>query len=71
MVVKKVESEVRVDVVSDIPGDTVPEMDPASSVSVEITNEVMTVVSVTRVVSVETQVVLTVTESVVTYAEVW
>lgn len=71
MDVKKVEFEVRVDVVTDFPGDAVPEMDPASSVSVNITNEVMTVVSVTRVVSVETQVVLTVIDSVVTDAEVW
>lgn len=71
VVVKKVEFEVRVGVVPDAPGDTVPDMDPASSVSVEIINEVMTVVSVTRVVSVEIQVVLTVTDSVVTDAEVW
>lgn len=48
--------------------ETVPEMTPAKSVSVEVVTEVKRVVSVTRVVSVVTQVVLTLMSSVVTVA---
>lgn len=50
--------------------DTVPEKAPANAVSVEIVTKVAMVVSVTRVVSVETQVVLTVMDSSITDAEV-
>lgn len=64
-VVKKIEFEVRVEVVPDVTRDTVPELDPANAVSVEIVNKVTSVVSVTRVVSVETQVVLTVMDSLI------
>lgn len=48
--------------------ETVPEMTPAKSVSVEVVTEVKRVVSVTRVVSVVTQDVLTVMGSPVTVA---
>lgn len=60
----------RVDVVPDVTRDTVPELDPGTAVPVEIVNRVTSVVSVTRVVSVETQVVLTVTGSLIIDTEV-
>lgn len=69
-VVRKTVFEVRVDVVPDVTRDTVPELDPATAVPVEIVNRVTSVVSVTRVVSVETQVVLTVTGSLMMDTEV-
>ena len=65
---KGVEFEPRV--VTGVTRDTVPEMTPANSVSVEIITEVTRVVSVTSVVSVEMLVVLTVMDSLMTDAEV-
>lgn len=66
----KVEFKVRLHVAAGVTRDTVPEMTPANSVSVEIVTEVIRVVSVTRVVSVEIQVVLTVMDSLMTDSDV-